>query len=200
MAAQMRFAHRGPYPWDRYAVARAVLAQIAHPVAIVAAEADGERSCATGTLMNVSHEPPMVATALHPESRTARLVRRSGAFSVSLLTASQQDLAEAAGRPSKGVDKFADARIDALAAPGGGGSPVGQGPEGRLPAGVAGSIAVLWCEVREERPTGDHALFIGEVMAHHVDEGRFTALLRYKRRYARLGTFQSDEAPEGYPT
>jgi flavin reductase (DIM6/NTAB) family NADH-FMN oxidoreductase RutF len=180
MAAQVR---------DRYAVARAALAQIAHPVAIVAAAAGQERSCATGTVTYVSHDPPLVATALHPDSRTARIARASGAFSISLLTASQQDVAEAAAQPAQSADKFAELRIPAL-----------EAPEARLPAGVAGSIAVLWCAVREERPAGDHLLFVGEVVAHHVDDGRFTALLRYKRRYARLGTFQSGEAPEGYPT
>jgi flavin reductase (DIM6/NTAB) family NADH-FMN oxidoreductase RutF len=188
MAAQVR---------DRYAVARAALAQIAHPVAIVAAAVGHERSCATGTVTYVSHDPPLVATALHPDSRTARLARASGAFSVSILTASQQDVAEAAATPARSADKFAELRIPPLEAPDT--SSPAPGSAG-LPAGVAGSIAVLWCAVRDERPAGDHTLFVGEVVAHQVDQSRFTALLRYKRRYARLGTFQSGEAPEGYPT
>lgn len=174
---------------DRYAIARGVLSQIAHPVAIVAAASGVERSCATATLMYVSHDPPLVAVALHPGSRTTELLRASKTFSVSLLTASQQDRAEAAGRSSSAPDKFADAKIPPL-----------EAPDRRFPAGVAGSIAVLWCEVRDERPSGDHVLFTGEVTAHHVDETRSMALLRFRRRYARLGHDQSDESPEGYPT
>lgn len=173
---------------DRYAIARGVLSQIAHPVAIVAAASGEERSCATATLMYVSHDPPLVAVALHPGGRTTELLRASKRFSASLLTASQQDRAEAAGRSFPGPDKFAEAKIPTLDAPAG------------FPPGVAGSIAVLWCEVRDERPTGDHVLFTGEVTAHHVDETRSMALLRFRRRYARLGHDQSDESPEGYPT
>ncbi|MGH2490775.1 MAG: flavin reductase, partial [Candidatus Limnocylindria bacterium] len=70
---------------DPYAVARLVLSRIAHPVAIIGAAHGGERSCGTGTLMYVSLSPAMVAIAEHHGSRTARLIRESGQFSVSLL-------------------------------------------------------------------------------------------------------------------
>jgi 3-hydroxy-9,10-secoandrosta-1,3,5(10)-triene-9,17-dione monooxygenase reductase component len=175
---------------DRYAVARAVLSRIPHGVAIIGAADGPERSCATGTAMYVSFEPPMVAIAEHPGSRTCKLIQRSGAFSVSFLHAAQQDIAERAGRSAEGPDKFASLKIRPLDAPdGAGGAPA-----------VAGSIAVLWCKVREITETGDHLLFTGEVVAHQVDAAKIDALLRYRRRYAHIGHETSDEAPEGYPT
>ena len=174
---------------DQYAIARLVLSRIAHPVAIIGAAHGSERSCGTGTLMYVSLAPAMIAIAEHHGSRTARLIRESGQFSVSLLHDSQQELAAAAGKSAAGPDKFATLRI-----------PVAEPPEGLSAPAVAGSIAILWCRVTQSIETGDHRLFVGEVAAHLIDERRVDPLLRYRRRYMRSGHWTSDESPEGYPT
>lgn len=174
---------------DRYAVAKAALSQIPHGVAIIGAADGGERSCATGTCMYVSLQPALVAIAEHPGSRTTRLVQQSREFSVSLLHSSQQDVAMTAGRSAEGPDKFASLGMTAVEAPPGLSAPA-----------VAGSIAILWCRVVDERVTGDHILFVGEVAAHRVDEAKADALLRYRRRYTHVGHWTSDVAPEGYPT
>ena len=174
---------------DVYAVARLLLSRIAHPVAIIGAAHAGERSCATGTTMYVSLSPAMVAIAEHHGSRTTRLIRESGQFSVSLLHDSQQELAAAAGKSASGPDKFATLRI-----------PVVEAPEGLSAPAVAGSLAILWCRVARSVETGDHLLFVGEVAAHQIDERRVDPLLRYRRRYMRSGHWTSEESPEGYPT
>jgi flavin reductase (DIM6/NTAB) family NADH-FMN oxidoreductase RutF len=173
---------------DRYAAAKLVLSRIAHPVAIIGAAHGDERSCATGTVMYVSHSPAMVAVALHPGSRTCRLVQQSREFSVSLLHDAQQELAVAAGRSGEGPDKFAALKI-----------PVADQPDFKAPA-VDGSIAMLWCRVVDERAVGDHILFVGELIGSVVNDRKIDALLRYRRRYMRMGHWTSDEAPEGYPT
>src|SRR3982074_1572541 len=95
---------------DNYAIARLVLSRIAHPVAIIGAAHGAERSCATGTTMYVSVSPAMIAVAEHHGSRTTRLVRESGQFSVSLLHDSQQELAAAAGKSGGGPGKVATPR------------------------------------------------------------------------------------------
>lgn len=174
---------------DRYDVARRVLSRIAHAVAIVGAAKGAERGCATGTTMYVSLSPAMIAIAEHQGSRTTELIRDTEEFSVSLLHESQQDIAVAAGRSAEGADKFAALKIRTVEAPAGFHAP-----------GVEGSVAVLWCRVREVVETGDHLLFVGEVGAHQVDETRSDPLLRHSRRYSRIGRPTSDEAPEGYPT
>jgi flavin reductase (DIM6/NTAB) family NADH-FMN oxidoreductase RutF len=174
---------------DRYDVARRVLSRIAHAVAIVGAAKGAERGCATGTTMYVSLSPAMIAIAEHKGSRTTKLIQESGEFSVSLLHDSQQDIAVAAGKSADGPDKLAALKIRAVEAPAGFHAP-----------GIAGSVAVLWCRVVQTVETGDHLLFVGEIGAHQVDERRWDPLLRYGRRYSRLGHWTSDEAPEGYPT
>jgi 3-hydroxy-9,10-secoandrosta-1,3,5(10)-triene-9,17-dione monooxygenase reductase component len=174
---------------DRYDVARRVLSRITHAVAIVGAAHGAERSCGTGTTMYVSLAPAMIAIAEHTGSRTTRLIRESGEFSVSLLHDSQQDLAAAAGKSAEGPDKFATLKIRAV-----------EAPRGLSAPGVDGSIAVLWCRVVNTIETGDHLLFVGEVVEYTVNERRWDPLLRYGRRYYRLGHWTSDEAPEGYPT
>jgi flavin reductase (DIM6/NTAB) family NADH-FMN oxidoreductase RutF len=174
---------------DIYAIAKLVLSRIAHPVSITAAAHGDERSCGTSTLMYVSHSPAMVAIAEHPGSRTSRLIRDSREFSVSLLHDSQQDLAAAAGKSAPGPDKFATLRI-----------PVVEPPKGLLAPAVAGSIAIMWCRVVHSVQTGDHQLYVGEVVAHHIDDRKVDPLLRYRRRYMRSGHWTSEESPEGYPT
>jgi flavin reductase (DIM6/NTAB) family NADH-FMN oxidoreductase RutF len=139
--------------------------------------------------MYVSLTPAMIAIAEHHGSRTTRLVRESGEFSVSLLHDSQQDLAVAAGRSAPGPDKFATLKI-----------PVAEPPEGLSAPAVEGSIAILWCRVAQSVATGDHLLFVGEVVAHRIDARRVDPLLRFRRRYMRSGHWTSEESPEGYPT
>ena len=174
---------------DAYSAAREVLSRVAHHVAIIGAAHAEERSCATGTTMYVSLSPAMIAVAEHHGSRTTRLIRESGEFSVSLLHDSQQDLAEAAGKSASGPDKFAALKV-----------PVADPPAGFRAPGVAGSVAVLWCRVVHSQPTGDHLLLVGEVGAYLVDDRRWDPLLRHGRRYTRIGHWTSDESPEGYPT
>jgi flavin reductase (DIM6/NTAB) family NADH-FMN oxidoreductase RutF len=173
---------------DRFAVARAALSELPLSVVVVGAGHGGERSCATGTAMYVSFAPPQLAVALHPGSRTCRLVEASHGFSVSALRADQLDLAMDAGRGGSGDDKFAElgaATVETAELPG-------------VP-GLDDAAFVSWCRVVQAHSTGDHRLFIGEVVAFGGPTSD-RPLLRHRRRYAALGEFLSETAPEGYPT
>jgi 3-hydroxy-9,10-secoandrosta-1,3,5(10)-triene-9,17-dione monooxygenase reductase component len=175
---------------DRYAVAREALAQVPLAVVLIGAADDAARSCATGTAMYVSFSPPRIAIALHPGSRTCRLVEATGEFSASVMTVDQQDAAAAAGRSAPGDDKFAALGLD-----------VREAPDGFAAPALAGSVAALWCRVVDRREVGDHVLFVGEVAAFEAAEDDASPpLLRHRRRYAALGAWLSGEAPEGYPT
>src|SRR5207249_12003402 len=114
--------------------------------------------------------------------------QKTGAFSVSFLHASQQDIAERAGRSAEGPDKFATLKIKPLEAP----------PDAGGAPAVAGSMAILWCGVRDSRASGDHILFTGEVKAHEIDQTKIDALLRFRRRFAHIGHVTSEESPAGY--
>jgi 3-hydroxy-9,10-secoandrosta-1,3,5(10)-triene-9,17-dione monooxygenase reductase component len=188
-----------------YAAATATLSGIAMPVAIIGAAGraesaeSGERSCATGTLMYVSLAPPQVAIAMHPGSRTSRLARSSGSFSVSLLGADQLDLAIAAGHGARTADKFLELGIPTIDPP---------TPSRPSVPGIQGSIAVLWCRVVDEIETGDHVVLIGSVEQHigdassgltAGDRGDRQPLVRYQRRYLGLEPAAGIPATDGYP-
>lgn len=180
-----------PQDPDRYATARSALSTIPLAVVVVGAGDADHRSCATGTAMYVSFVPPRLAIALHPGSRTCALVDEHRRFSISVLRDDQVDLAGRAGRGGTGDDKFAALGLD-----------VAIGPDG-TPA-LADASAVLWCRVVDDHPVGDHRLFVGEVEAYDrrdldAPDAR-PALVRHRRRYASIGAWSSDEAPEGYPT
>jgi flavin reductase (DIM6/NTAB) family NADH-FMN oxidoreductase RutF len=174
---------------DRYAVARSVLAELTCPVVIVAAAADGHRSCATGTAMYVSFVPPKLVIAVHPGSTTCRLIEASGEFSVSLLSDDQLDAAGVGGRSSKaGVDK-----LESL------GLGVTTSPESGAPA-VARSTLNAWCRVTHRHEAGDHVVFIGSIVDHRLADGPASPLLRQRRRYVRQGEWLTEAEPGGYPT
>jgi flavin reductase (DIM6/NTAB) family NADH-FMN oxidoreductase RutF len=173
---------------DVYAAATAALGEIAMPVVVIASADGPERSCATATVMYTSLVPPTIAVALHPGSRTAALVRRTGELSVSILAGDQLEVAVRAGRSAPGPDKLVGTGIPAV-----------EPPEGFVSPGVAGSIAILWARVVQEIDTGDHRLVVAEVVEHRALAPSGSQLLRVDRRYAALGGWLSDTAPDGYP-
>lgn len=173
---------------ERYAVARNVLAELPCPVAIIAAAADGERSCATGTAMYVSFVPPALAIAVHPGSRTCRLIEASGEFTVSLLGEDQVEAAQVAGRSAAGADKLAAIGLG-----------IAESHASEAP-GAADTPLTIWCRVTHRHEAGDHVLFVGEVVDHRRDPDGSPPLLRHRRRYVKRGDWLTDDAADGYPT
>ncbi len=171
------------------------------PVVVVTAGEDGQFSCATSTTNYVSVQPPILVVALAPASRTARLGRSAGRFSVSVLGAGQGDVAQRAGRRADGPDKLAAVGIAAEQPP--------AGVAG--PPGVAGAAAVLWCQVSDWVTVGDHEAVFGLVTAYRggsgaVGGGAYDAasgsgglLLRHQRRYLVTGAPVEPPIVDGYP-
>jgi 3-hydroxy-9,10-secoandrosta-1,3,5(10)-triene-9,17-dione monooxygenase reductase component len=164
------------------------LRELPIPVVIIAAADGAATACATGTTMYVSLSPPIITVALRPGSRTARMVVRTGRFSLSVLAAGQADLARRAGRAGSAPDKMAEAGL----AP-------EPSPEGDGPPGVAGAAAVLWCAVRDVVTSGDHLVIFGDVRSCRGASAGTAVLLRHHRRYLASGAPASEYAPEGYP-
>jgi flavin reductase (DIM6/NTAB) family NADH-FMN oxidoreductase RutF len=155
------------------------------PVAIVAAAADGERACSTGTVTYVSLEPALLATPLAAAGRTCGLVRRSGELSISILAEGQAEVAVRAARSTAG-DKFAEHEIPAVDAPPGWSAP-----------GIAGAVAVFWCSVEATVPGADALLVLARAHEAAVTGGE--PLLRFRRRYRRLGADVPVAAEAAYP-
>ena len=129
-------------------------------VAWAVAEHDGERSiCPLGWTMRTSSSPPMMAISVAPSRFTHGLIEGAGAF---VLAYPGRELAQATAycgsHSGRDVDKFAEAGVTAS-------------PGGRVAAPrVAECVANLECRVVDRFTTGDHSIFVGEVVAAWAQE------------------------------
>jgi flavin reductase (NADH) len=111
---------------------------------------------------SLSLDPPLVSVALSTKSRTLKRIESTGEFTVSVLGAGQQSVAEQC------------ARLDA--------------PDAALfdeSGHVLGAIGALTCRVHDIRTYGDHLLVVGEVdMARRNEHD--APLLYWNRAYRAL--------------
>lgn len=105
---------------------------------------------------SISLDPPLVTVTMNQGTRTCYLVEQSGIFSVTVLSAAQQALAERfAGRGDPGTDRMAGLDTFSLAT----GAPL-----------IHGGLAFIDCQVIHQYATPLSLLFIGEVVAVRVAE------------------------------
>jgi flavin reductase (DIM6/NTAB) family NADH-FMN oxidoreductase RutF len=124
-----------------------------HPsgVVVVTVDAAGQRVGLTvATLVSLSLEPPLVGVAIARQAALHELLRESGLFAVSLLSAEQEPLAEhfARGVPPIGMWRGVAARDGELGAP-----------------LLDGALGWLECRLTEEVGAGTHTFFVGEVVS-----------------------------------
>ena len=112
-----------------------------------------------GWSMATSGVPPMLAISIAPQRYSHDLVRDSGEFVLAFPTEEMAEAALLCGTKSgRDVDKFAEARIEAI-------------PAIRVrPPLLGGCIANFECVVRGAFTTGDHTIFAGEILCAHVGE------------------------------
>jgi flavin reductase (DIM6/NTAB) family NADH-FMN oxidoreductase RutF len=129
---------------------RAVMRTFPSGVAVVTVDLEGERIGLTvGSLVSLSLEPPLVGVAVSRQAALHELLRRAGAFGVSLLGEGQEELAT---RFSRGVPPIALWTGVAVR-------------EGRRAPLLDGALGWLECDTRAEHAAGDHTLFVGEVVS-----------------------------------
>lgn len=117
-------------------------------VSVVAVDMDGERLGLTvGTLVSLSLDPPLVGFAIKRDAALHELLRRSGAFGVSLLAAGQDAVAQHFARGVPPIALWEG--IEVLDRPG--------------PPLLAGAVGWLRGHVLAEYPAGTHTFFVGEV-------------------------------------
>jgi len=126
----------------------------------IARDAGGKYNPMTiGWFIPVSMKPPMIAIAVGQCRYTLTAIRHSREFVLSLLSDPQADLARFFGTHSgRDTDKFATARCDTLKA---------EKIDNRL---IKDAVANFECVVKEEFVTGDHVMFVGEVVCAHVTD------------------------------
>ncbi|HEU4943431.1 MAG TPA: flavin reductase family protein [Gaiellaceae bacterium] len=127
---------------------RGVMRRFPAGVSVVTVDVDGQRVGLTvGTLVSLSLDPPLVGFAVKREAALHELLRRAGAFGVTLLAAGQEGLAQhfARGVPPIGLWQG----VEVLDAPG--------------PPLLAGGVGWLRGRILAEQPAGTHTFFVGEI-------------------------------------
>jgi flavin reductase (DIM6/NTAB) family NADH-FMN oxidoreductase RutF len=136
---------------------RRALGQFASGVTVVTTrDASGQPLGLTvSSFCSVSLRPPLVLVCIDHRSDASAGMRESGSFAVSVLREDQQDVSR----------RFASSKRDKFE-----GFAFTEGPL-RLPL-VPGALAHIQCRVRSFHDEGDHAVWVGEVLALAAHGGR----------------------------
>ncbi len=148
---------------------RRVLGNYPTGVTVVAGIDDGPVAMVIGSFGSVSLDPPLVEFMPGTGSSTWPRIAASGAFSVNICGAHQEDLVGSFF--AKDVDPFAGVEWR----PGPTGSPL-----------IDDCIGWIDCRISEVHEAGDHYIVIGEVVAMDCDDGDAPPLVFYRGGY---GTF-----------
>ena len=149
---------------------RAVMGRFPAGVAVVTVEVDGQRVGLTvASLVSLSLDPPLIGVAVRRDAALHELLREAGEFSVSMLAAGQEALAQHFAR---GVPPIALwERIPLREADG--------------PPELDGAVGWLRCRTLAQHETGDHTFFVGSVEAAERGPGE-RPLLFHSQDYSAL--------------
>jgi 3-hydroxy-9,10-secoandrosta-1,3,5(10)-triene-9,17-dione monooxygenase reductase component len=134
-----------------------------HGVSVLTVDYEGDRMGVTvSSLVSLSLDPQLVGVSIGKEASCYELLRRAGAWAVSLLGAEQEELARrfAAGRPP--IVHWAGVDIR----------------RGMLAPLIEGAVGWIEARTRNEHDAGDHTFFIGDVVA--VEHGPAQRALMYR--------------------
>jgi len=137
---------------------RDVMARVPAGVVVISARVDDEyRGMTASSLVSLSLRPPLLAVGLERESMTRAAVLDTKAFNVSVLTRSQEFIADRLAGRAPAIDP----KWRTL--------PHHLGTNG-IPL-LEDCAAWLECRLVESHPAGDHDLCIGEVQAAAIGSG-----------------------------
>ncbi|MEM0155211.1 MAG: flavin reductase family protein [Thermoplasmataceae archaeon] len=123
--------------------------------------------------LRVSLDPFLMAVFVGYERETYKLIRDSGEFGLSYCSDRQGELAHLAGnmslRNGNKFDKAAFVTFDS------------RYIEAPL---IDGAVSNFECRVVDELKTGDHAVFVGEVLAGYYDDSRKPLVFHGGRFYS----------------
>ncbi len=118
--------------------------------AITVRDGDRRNAFTANWVSQVSFEPPMVMVSVENDGESIKLIEASGRFAVNAFASGLRELAGSLGRKSKNVPN----KLEGLAtfdSPGG------------LPL-LSDAVGWLECRVRGKLPTGDHTVYVAEVV------------------------------------
>lgn len=144
------------------------MARLPAGVVVVSARLGDEfRGLTASSLVSISLEPPMVSVGLERESATRAAIIETGAFNVSLLTRSQEFIADRFAGRAPAIDPQWRTLHHRLGTNG-------------IPL-LEGCAAWLECRLVEVHPAGDHDLFVAEVT--EASTGRGDPLVLWDRTF-----------------
>ena len=125
-------------------------------VGLVIVEAGERRNAMTVSFFSeVAHHPTALWVGISPTTLTHTLIQESGRFSLAVLTEKQAKIAISCVTISgREVDKCA-------------GLDLYPSPSGFL--FLAGALASTGCVVRHTEPTGDHTIFVADIIEAELD-------------------------------
>jgi flavin reductase (DIM6/NTAB) family NADH-FMN oxidoreductase RutF len=130
---------------------------------------------------NLCSQPPMVGIGVRPGRYSYNLIKEGGEFVVNIPRPEMVEVCDRCGTVSgRDVDKFAEFGLTPL-------------PASQVKAPLIAECPVnVECQVRQMLPLGSHHLFIGEVVAVHLDEDCLDQRGRFD--HARVGGLVYDAA------
>lgn len=118
--------------------------------------------------MSCSDSPPMIAVSISTRRYTHLLIKEGSQFVLAFPTAGMgPDIWYSGTHSGRKGDKFAHLDLELIAA-----------SKVNVPL-VVGSVANLECQLVKQLLTGDHTIFIGEIVAAHVDDETFGLLVNF---------------------
>lgn len=143
-------------------------------VLVVARDGQGKANLMpAGWGMICSGNPPMVCVGIGHTRYTHQCIEETGEFVFAWAGEGQADLVEYAGsHTGREVDKFQAFDI-----------PTAPAAVVNVPL-LAEAAANLECRVHQAIPTGDHTIFVGEVVAAHVPDEPIAKLDNFAGTYA----------------
>ena len=114
-------------------------------------------------VMPTSRNPALVAISVAPSRHSHGFIEETGEFVVNIPTIEIIRKTLACGRTSgKNIDKFAETGLTPLPAR------IAKAPI------IKECVAHLECKLHSQFKTGDHTIFVGEVVAAYANKGIFT--------------------------
>jgi flavin reductase len=160
---------------------RSMMGRFATGVTVVAARTGPFLAGMTANaIATVSIDPPLMVASVSERSETHRAIIESHSFAVSVLSSSQQEIADCFAQPitAAKLRRFCDAAWHEAET----GSPI-----------VDGAIAYFDCRLVARHPGGDHTIFVGEIVSAGFEEG-VEPLIYYGSAYRRLAPVQEVDA------
>jgi flavin reductase (DIM6/NTAB) family NADH-FMN oxidoreductase RutF len=125
--------------------------------AVTAADAGETAMMTANFITQSSFTPPFVTVAVEVDSKTHRLIEASGAFAVNVFALGQRELAGQLGKQSAKVPAKAE------------GVAWRPGPETGSPL-LEDCLGWLECRVTGSLPSGDHTVYVAEVVEAGVNQ------------------------------